>query len=211
MVAVILGSAIVFLDTSIVNLANPTIAKELDSALFGKLEAQSYVTNAYFLTLSSLLILAGALSDYHGRKKMFGIGLIGFLITSALCGLAPSMEVLIGARVFQGAAGALVVPAPTPVQPSPKPLAQPVRPPTRRRLALRSRAEIASIQGALKLLNCHPGPIDGVIGSLTRAAIATFQFSEGLPSDGELTSETEQRLQARMRASDEPRPQHRKP
>jgi EmrB/QacA subfamily drug resistance transporter len=110
MVAVILGSAIVFLDTSIVNLANPTIADELDSALFSKLEAQSYVTNAYFLTLSSLLILAGALADYHGRRKMFRIGLIGFLVTSMMCALAPTMEFLIGSRVLQGAAGALVVP-----------------------------------------------------------------------------------------------------
>jgi EmrB/QacA subfamily drug resistance transporter len=110
MVAVILGSGIVFLDTSVVNLALPRIGEELPSGLFGRLEAQSYVTNGYFLTLSALLILAGALTDYYGRKRMFGIGLAGFGLTSLLCGIAPTMELLILFRILQGAAGALVVP-----------------------------------------------------------------------------------------------------
>jgi EmrB/QacA subfamily drug resistance transporter len=110
MVAVILGSGIVFLDTSVVNLALPRIGEELPSGLFGRLEAQSYVANGYFLTLSALLILAGALTDYYGRKRMFGIGLAGFGITSLLCGIAPNMELLILFRILQGAAGALVVP-----------------------------------------------------------------------------------------------------
>ena len=110
MVAVILGSGIVFLDTSVVNLALPRIGEELPSGLFGRLEAQSYVTNGYFLTLSALLILAGALTDFYGRKRMFGIGLAGFGVTSFLCGIAPTMELLILFRILQGAAGALVVP-----------------------------------------------------------------------------------------------------
>jgi EmrB/QacA subfamily drug resistance transporter len=112
MVAVILGSGIVFLDTSVVNLALPRIADELPSPIlnFAPLEAQSYVANGYFLTLSALLILAGALTDFYGRKKMFGIGLAGFLATSTLCGLAPNMELLILFRILQGATGALVVP-----------------------------------------------------------------------------------------------------
>jgi EmrB/QacA subfamily drug resistance transporter len=110
MVAVILGSAIVFLDTSVVNLALPRIGEDLSTNLFGTLEAQSYVAYGYFVTLSSLLILAGALTDYHGRRKMFAFGLAGFAVTSLLCGLAPSMEFLIVARVLQGAAGAFVVP-----------------------------------------------------------------------------------------------------
>ncbi|MGH2691559.1 MAG: MFS transporter [Actinomycetota bacterium] len=112
MVAVVLGSGIVFLDTSVVNLALPTIAEELDSPIFSlaPLEAQSYVANGYFLTLSALLILAGALTDYFGRKRMFTIGLAGFLATSVLCGFAPNMELLILFRILQGAAGALVVP-----------------------------------------------------------------------------------------------------
>ena len=112
MVAVVLGSGIVFLDTSVVNLALPTIAEDLDSPLFSlaPLEAQSYVANGYFLTLSALLVLAGALTDYFGRKRMFTIGLVGFLVTSVLCGLAPNMELLILFRILQGATGALVVP-----------------------------------------------------------------------------------------------------
>lgn len=110
LVAVVLGSGIVFLDTSVVNLALPRIGEELSSDLFGTLEAQSYVANGYFLTLSALLILAGALSDYYGRRRMFAIGLVGFAATSLLCGLAPSMEFLIVCRILQGAAGALLVP-----------------------------------------------------------------------------------------------------
>jgi EmrB/QacA subfamily drug resistance transporter len=110
MVAVILGSGIVFLDTSVVNLALPQIGQELDSSLIGRLEGQSYVANGYFLTLSALLILAGALTDFYGRRRMFAIGLAGFGITSLLCGFAPNMELLILFRILQGATGALVVP-----------------------------------------------------------------------------------------------------
>jgi EmrB/QacA subfamily drug resistance transporter len=74
------------------------------------LEGQSYVYNAYLLILSALLILAGALNDFFGRRRMFAVGLLGFAATSALCGLAPNMEALVGARILQGAAGALLVP-----------------------------------------------------------------------------------------------------
>ena len=110
MAAVVLGSGIVFLDTSVVNLALPRIGRDLSSSLFGTLEAQSYVANGYFLTLSALLVLAGALNDYYGRKRMFALGLIAFAATSLLCGLAPTMEFLIVCRVLQGVAGALLVP-----------------------------------------------------------------------------------------------------
>ncbi|MDQ3985927.1 MAG: MFS transporter [Actinomycetota bacterium] len=110
LVAVVLGSGIVFLDTSVVNLALPRIGEELSSDLFGTLEAQSYVANGYFLTLSALLILAGALNDYFGRRRMFAIGLAGFAATSLLCGIAPTMEFLIASRILQGATGALLVP-----------------------------------------------------------------------------------------------------
>ena len=110
MLAVILGSAIVFLDTSVVNLALPRMAEELPLGGLGKFEAQAYVSAGYFVTLSALLILAGALTDFHGRRRMFGAGLVGFLVTSVLCAIAPSMPMLIAFRVLQGAAGALVVP-----------------------------------------------------------------------------------------------------
>lgn len=108
--AVILGSGIVFLDSTIVPVALPKIGEELPSTFFGTLEAQSYVYYGYLLALSALLILAGALSDYYGRRRLFTIGLIGFGITSVMCGISPNMEFLIAARFLQGAAGAILVP-----------------------------------------------------------------------------------------------------
>jgi EmrB/QacA subfamily drug resistance transporter len=110
MLAVVLGSGIVFLDSTIVNVALPKIGQELPSSVFGVLEAQSYVYNGYLLTLSALLILAGALNDYYGRRRMFALGLVGFGATSLLCGLAPNMELLIIFRLLQGASGAMLVP-----------------------------------------------------------------------------------------------------
>ncbi|HEX2267530.1 MAG TPA: MFS transporter, partial [Actinomycetota bacterium] len=108
--AVILGSGIVFLDTTVVNLALPKIGQELESNFIGVLEGQSYVYNGYLLTLSALLILAGALNDYFGRRRMFALGLVGFGVTSLLCGIAPNLELLILFRILQGATGALLVP-----------------------------------------------------------------------------------------------------
>ncbi|GAC1656214.1 MAG: MFS transporter [Candidatus Dormibacteraceae bacterium] len=108
--AAVLGTGIVFLDSTVVNVALPRIGRELPSHLFGVLEGQAYVYSAYLLTLSALLILAGALNDHYGRRRMFALGLAGFGATSVLCGLAPSMEALILFRVLQGAAGALLVP-----------------------------------------------------------------------------------------------------
>lgn len=108
--AVVLGSGIVFLDSTVVNVALPAIARELDSRYLTDLEGQSYIYYGYLLTLSSLLVLAGALSDYYGHRRMFVIGLSGFGITSVLCGVAPTMETLIAARILQGAAGAILVP-----------------------------------------------------------------------------------------------------
>jgi EmrB/QacA subfamily drug resistance transporter len=110
LVAAVLGSGIVFLDSTVVNVALPRMGRDLPRSFLGVLEGQSYVYNAYLLTLSSLLILAGALSDFYGRKRMFLYGLVGFGATSVLCGLAPSMELLILFRILQGAAGAMLVP-----------------------------------------------------------------------------------------------------
>jgi EmrB/QacA subfamily drug resistance transporter len=110
MVAVVLGSGIVFLDSTVVNVALPQIGRELHSSLFGTLEAQNYVYSGYLLSLSALLILAGAISDYYGRRRMFAIGLAGFGIMSLACGLAWNFESLIFFRLLQGAMGALLVP-----------------------------------------------------------------------------------------------------
>jgi len=110
LVAAILGSGIVFVDSTVVQVALPKIGKELPSTAFAVLEGQQYVYSGYLLTLSALLILAGALNDFYGRKRMFALGLGGFLVTSLLCGVAPSLELLVVFRVLQGVAGALLVP-----------------------------------------------------------------------------------------------------
>src|SRR5256714_10838663 len=110
LVAAVLGSSIVFVDSTVVNVALPRIGRELPTTIFGVLEGQSYVYNGYLLTLSALLILAGALSDFYGRRRLFLIGLIGFGLVSVLCGIAPNMEFLVAARILQGATGAILVP-----------------------------------------------------------------------------------------------------
>lgn len=109
--AAILGSGLVFVDSSIVVVALPRIGQDLPSLVLGVLEGQSYVYNGYLLTLSALLVLAGAANDHYGRKRMFQLGISAFGVTSVLCGLAPNLEALVLFRVLQGAAGALLVPS----------------------------------------------------------------------------------------------------
>ena len=110
LVATILGSAIVFLDATIVNVALETIGRELPTSVVARLEGLTYVNSAYFAVLSALLILAGALNDFYGRRRMFQIGLAGFGVASVLCGISPTMEILIAARILQAAFGAVLVP-----------------------------------------------------------------------------------------------------
>jgi EmrB/QacA subfamily drug resistance transporter len=106
LIATILGSAVVFLDSTVVNVALPAIQADLDTGLAG----QQWVVEAYMLTLVSLLLVGGALGDLYGRRRMFVIGLAGFAVTSVLCAIAPTEETLVGARALQGIAGALLVP-----------------------------------------------------------------------------------------------------
>jgi EmrB/QacA subfamily drug resistance transporter len=108
--AAVLGSSVVFVDSTVVNVALPVIGRVLPSTRFGVLEGQSYVYNAYLLTLSAFLILGGALADFYGRRRMFLIGVAGFGVASVLCGAAPNMEWLVASRTLQGLAGALLVP-----------------------------------------------------------------------------------------------------
>lgn len=109
LIAAVLGSSVVFLDSSVLPVALKAIGRE-PRLFVDVLEGQNYVHYGYLLTLSSLLVLAGALSDHRGRRRMFVIGLFGFGVTSIACGLAPNIETLIVARLLQGAAGALLVP-----------------------------------------------------------------------------------------------------
>ena len=108
--AAILGSGIVFLDGTIVNIALKRIGQELPTSFLGVFEGQAYVQSGYLAVLAALLIIAGALADVYGRRRIFVIGLVGFGATSILCGIAPSLEFLVLARILQGAAGALLVP-----------------------------------------------------------------------------------------------------
>ncbi len=110
LVATIIGSGAVFLDGTVVNAALPRIGRELPATLVGVLEGQTYVISGYLAILAAFLILAGALSDHYGRRRVYAIGLAGFALTSGLCGLAPTLEFLVLARLLQGAAGALMVP-----------------------------------------------------------------------------------------------------
>src|SRR5688500_17635188 len=107
LIAAILGSSIVFLDGTVVNVALPAIREDLDTGL----AAQQWIVEAYLLTLGALILVGGSLADQLGRRRIFVAGLIGFGATSALCAVAPTAEVLVGARALQGIAGALLVPA----------------------------------------------------------------------------------------------------
>ena len=89
LIASILGSGIVFLDQTIVNVALPSIRASLN----GSLAEQQWVVEAYLLTLSSLLLLGGSLGDVLGRRRVFQAGLIGFGVCSVVCALAQSSEV----------------------------------------------------------------------------------------------------------------------
>ncbi|HMF03933.1 MAG TPA: DHA2 family efflux MFS transporter permease subunit, partial [Acidimicrobiia bacterium] len=104
--AAILGSGIAFLDSTVVNVALPHISDDLGGGLSGL----QWTLDGYLLTLSALLLLGGALGDEYGRKRMFVIGLVWFTTASVLCGVAPSIGMLIAARALQGVGGALLVP-----------------------------------------------------------------------------------------------------
>ncbi|MBJ7355794.1 MFS transporter [Nocardioides sp.] len=104
--AAVLGSGMAFLDGTVVNVALKTIGTDLDAS-FAQLQ---WVTNGYLLSLASLILLGGSLGDRFGRRRVFVVGVVWFAAASALCGLAPTPEVLIAARVLQGIGGALLTP-----------------------------------------------------------------------------------------------------
>ncbi len=107
LVACILGSVIVFVDSTIVNVALPAIERDLG----GGLSLQQWVVDAYLLTLGSLLLVGGSLGDLFGPRRLFLIGLAAFGLASVLCAAAPTGNFLIAARAIQGATGAVLTPA----------------------------------------------------------------------------------------------------
>src|SRR5438045_8590688 len=104
--ASILGSGAVFLESTVVNVALPTIGRDFHLGMDGL----QWVVNAYLLTMGSLILLGGALGDRYSRATIFRVGAAGFAITSALCALAPNPLMLAVLRFVQGLTGALLVP-----------------------------------------------------------------------------------------------------
>jgi EmrB/QacA subfamily drug resistance transporter len=104
--AAVLGSGMAMLDGTVINVALVRIGEDLDASLA---ELQ-WVSNGYLLSLASLILLGGSLGDRFGRRRIFVLGVIGFAVTSAFCGIAQSPGQLIAARVLQGVAGALLTP-----------------------------------------------------------------------------------------------------
>jgi EmrB/QacA subfamily drug resistance transporter len=102
-----MGSFVALLDSTVVNVALPAIEQDLGGGLAG----QQWVVNAYLLVLGSLILVGGRLGDVFGERKVFSLGVAGFGVSSLLCAMAPSIEVLVGARALQGAFGALLTPS----------------------------------------------------------------------------------------------------
>lgn len=102
----VLGSGIVFLDGTVVNVALPEIGRDLDAST----SSLQWILNGYLLTLASLILLGGSLGDRYGRRLVFVAGTGLFTVASVLCAVAPSVELLIAARLLQGVGGAMLTP-----------------------------------------------------------------------------------------------------
>jgi NTE family protein len=102
------GAFVAFLDTTIVNIAFPDISASFAGS--GR-DALSWVLDGYFVVIAALLVPAGGLADRFGHRRVFLLGVGGFTAASLLCAAAPSLPLLIGFRVLQGIAAALIAPA----------------------------------------------------------------------------------------------------
>ena len=105
--AAIMGSFVVGIDSTVVNVALPAIEKDLGGGLSG----QQWVVNAYLLFLGSFILIGGSLGDLFGERRIFRIGVAGFGVVSVLCAIAPTIETLVAFRALQGVFGALLTPA----------------------------------------------------------------------------------------------------
>lgn len=102
----VLGSGMAFLDGTVVNIALPDIGRDLNAST----SSLQWILNGYLLTLASLILLGGSLGDRYGRRLVFVVGVGLFTLSSLLCAVAPTVELLIGARMLQGVGGALLIP-----------------------------------------------------------------------------------------------------
>ena len=108
--ATVLGSAMAQLDATVVGIAQPAIGKEFHAQIAGL----QWVSAGYLLTVAGLILLAGALCDRFGRRKIFVIGVAWFAVASLICAIAPNIGLLIAARMLQGVGGALLTPEASP-------------------------------------------------------------------------------------------------
>lgn len=104
--ATILGSSVAFIDGSVVNVALPALARDLDAGP-GEL---AWAINAYLLPLGALILLGGAAGDHYGRRRLFLAGLGIFLVASLICAAAPSLDVFLIGRALQGIGAACLMP-----------------------------------------------------------------------------------------------------
>jgi EmrB/QacA subfamily drug resistance transporter len=102
----VLGSAVAALEATVVNVALPSIGRDLHADVQGL----QWTLNGYLLTLAALILVGGSLGDRFGRRRVFCIGVVWFTAASAMCALAPSINWLVAARVLQGVGGALLTP-----------------------------------------------------------------------------------------------------
>ena len=156
-----LGAFVVFLDTTIVNVAFVAISHSFHSDT----DRLAWVLNAYSLVFAAALIPAGRLADRYGRKRLFLIGMSGFAVMSALCGLAPDAGVLIGGRALQAAFAALITPTSLA-------LILPEFPPERRPFAIGTWGSMSAVAAAL-------GPTIGAL--LTEYASWRWIFLVNVP------------------------------
>lgn len=104
--ASILGSALAGIDATVVNVALPAVGESFDASF----TALQWVVTSYALTLAAFILLGGVLGDRFGRRRVFVVGVVWFAVASLLCGLAPTVELLVAARALQGVGGALLTP-----------------------------------------------------------------------------------------------------
>jgi EmrB/QacA subfamily drug resistance transporter len=106
LLATVLGSGMALLDTTVVNIALPSIGRDLGADVAGL----QWTVTGYTLPLAALILLGGSLGDRYGRRRVFLIGVVWFAAASLACALAPTVPLLVAARVLQGVGGALLTP-----------------------------------------------------------------------------------------------------
>ncbi|HLY82979.1 MAG TPA: MFS transporter [Acidimicrobiales bacterium] len=106
LLAAVLGSGVAALDATVVNVALPAIGKDLGAGVSGL----QWVLTGYLITLAALILIGGSLGDRYGRRRVFVVGVMWFMLASVLCGVAPSLGFLIAGRALQGIGGALLTP-----------------------------------------------------------------------------------------------------